>query len=438
MPTITARILQSTGLHSAVGSIASRELGITSDTERPVIGSTVGGPKFLATEGLTFITTTSPAPLAMSRRSRAVVYVDLATAGGDSALDIQAGAQVQGYQTEVIAAGPAGRQVVVTYAPGQAIAVLAGSSQLFTWSGTAWQLPIPSDALLIKTIREQGREIGEIFAILDRRNGSAWNPSSPRAYFPAVCLTDIDSQITLDAANAPDAVPYLRARKMIFKDGLSGELQALGVTNWAIAANVATLTFTNNTDTIAAIAALGEDQAVHGSYTNWRSITLASAIGPITVGDYAITNVNPSARTISFNFTAANASGAVSASAEFFPFRIPGSITTARVFTGRGLTIHGANDDNGYFVAGGLRRRGYMQQITGTLASARNIFRLSETTGAFSVTNPSNSGTDGGSVVSNYEYARFDSANSPGARTSKETHGPALTIHLYMHLGRLI
>ena len=298
MPTITARILQSTGLNSAVGSIASRELGITSDTERPVIGSTVGGPKFLATEGLTIITTTNPAPLAVSRRSRAVVYVDLATAGGDVSLDIQAGAQVQGYQAEVIAAGPAGRQVVVTYASGQAIAVAAGSSQLFTWSGTAWQLPIPSDALLIKTIREQGREIGEIFALIDRRTGSAWSPSNPRAYFPAVCLTDIDSQITLNATSAPDAVPYLRARKMIFKDGLAGELAALSVTNWAINANVATLTFANNTDTIAALAALGEDQAVHGSYTNWRSITLASTIGSITAGDYAITNVNPSARTM--------------------------------------------------------------------------------------------------------------------------------------------
>jgi hypothetical protein len=433
MPTITARILQSTGLNSAVGSIASRELGITSDTERPVIGTTVGGPKFLATEGLTLITTTAPAPLAVSRRSRAVVYVDLATAGGDVALDIQAGAQVQGYQTEVIAAGPAGRQVVVTYASGQAVAVAAGSSQLFTWSGTAWQLPIPSDAQIIRAIKEQGRELGEIFALLDRRGGSAWNPANPRAYFPAVCLTDFDSQITLNVTNAPDAVPYLRARKMIFKDGLSGELAALSVTNWAINANVATLTFANTTDTIAAIAALGEDQILHGSYTNWRTITLANAIGPITAGDYALTNVNPSARTMAFAFNSGNDSGAVSASAEFYPFRIPGSTTTARVFSARGLTMHGANDDNRYFVAGCLRRRGFFQ---GHWHDAGG--RADRDTGGGGpnqlAMNDSQTVFDFGAIV---RSPKTDGTNGT-PRTAKETHGPAMTVHLYMHLGRLI
>lgn len=434
MPTITARILQSTGLNAAVGSIASRELGITSDTERPVIGSTVGGPKFLATEGLTIITTTNPAPLAVSRRSRAVVYVDLATAGGDVSLDIQAGAQVQGYQTEVIAAGPAGRQVVVTYASGQAIAVAAGSSQLFTWSGTAWQLPIPSEALSIKNAIEFALGgCGAIFGRLERRGLSAWNPSNPRAYFPYLCLTDIDSQITLNATSAPDAVPYLRARKMIFKDGLSGELAALSVTNWAINANVATLTFANNTDTIAALAALGEDQAVHGSYTNWRSITLASAIGNITAGDYAITNVNPSARTISFAFTAANASGAVSASAEFFPFRIPGSTTTARIFTGRGLTMHGANDANGYFVSGGLRRRGSLQEHAHSYRIDNSNIFLALTAGG--------TGFVGGINTQSLQSAQTANTVDNGfgtPRTAAETHGPALTVHLYMHLGRLI
>ena len=63
MATVTARILQSQGLEAAVGSLATREVGLTSDTERPVIGTTVGGPKFIGTEGLTLITTVAPSAL---------------------------------------------------------------------------------------------------------------------------------------------------------------------------------------------------------------------------------------------------------------------------------------------------------------------------------------------------------------------------------------
>jgi hypothetical protein len=291
---------------------------------------------------------------------------------------------------------------------------------------------------LRKIVKERGREVGEIFSLLDRKAPVGWSGAAADTYFPALCLTDIASYTDIAEANAPDAVPYLRAKKLIFKDGVSGEIASPGVTAWAIATNVATLTFTNDADHIAFLTALLEDKLAHGGYSNWRTVTLANAIGNITAGTYAITDVNASSRTISFAFTAANASGAVTATVDFYAHRIPGSTTTARVFSARGLTIHGANDDNGYFVSGGLRRRGFMQQITGTLGSARNIFRESTTTGAFSTTNPSNSGTDAGSVVNNYEFAHFDSANSPGARTSKETHGPALTVHLYMHLGRYV
>lgn len=293
-------------------------------------------------------------------------------------------------------------------------------------------------------IIEKSKKVGEIFALLDRRAPAAYTGDLD-AYFPAVCLTDIDSQITLNATNAPDAVPYLRARKMIFEDGLSGELAALSVTNWAINANVATLTFANNTDTIAALAALGEDQAVHGSYTNWRSITLDNAIGNITAGDYAITNVNPSARTISFAFTAANASGAVSASAEFYPFRIPGSTTTARIFTGRGLTLHGANDANGYFVSGGLRRRGFMQ--------GHDIGKYNTPTSKISTYTASASPASAGGATTGTDIIQYTANLAAGnvtravpvdngidgtPRTAAETHGPAMTVHLYMHLGRLI
>lgn len=308
-----------------------------------------------------------------------------------------------------------------------------------TDDGTYWQLMSnEAQAPSIKVARENGKYIGEIFELDDQRDPAGWTLATPATYFPALCLTAIQTYVDIDVANWPDLVPYLRAKKVVFKDGITGEIASPGVTNWAISANVATLTFTNDADHIAMLAALLEDEVLHGGYSNWRSVTLANAIGNVTAGEYAITNVNASSRTISFAFVAGNASGSGSFTVDFYAHRIPGSTTTARVFSARGLTIHGANDDNGYFVAGGLRRRGFMQQITGTLASARNIFRGTGTTGAFSVTDPSNSGTDGGSVVNNYEYAHFNSANSPGARTSQETHGPALTVHIYQHGGRYL
>ena len=227
MATVTARILQSQGLEAAVGSLATREVGLTSDTERPVVGTTVGGPKFIGTEGLTLITTVAPSALTTLRRSRSIIYIDTATAGGDVALDIQAGAQSAGYKAEVVCVGPAGRKAVVTYGSGQVIAVPVNTSQEFEWSGAAWNLPIPSDALIEKKVRERGKYIGELFALEELKAPSGWNPATPETYFPALCLTDFLTYKDLNVANWPDHVPYLRTLKVKFKDGLAGEISTV-------------------------------------------------------------------------------------------------------------------------------------------------------------------------------------------------------------------
>jgi hypothetical protein len=232
-----------------------------------------------------------------------------------------------------------------------------------TDDGTYWAIVTdPEKTEEIRIAIEHSHFVGEIFEKEDLTEPSAFDRSNPDDYFPAICLTDIDTHVDIDAANWPLGVDYLRNKKVKFKDGLTGEISSPSVTNWAISSNVATLTFANNPDTISFLAALLEDQVSHGSYTNWRTVTLANAIGNITAGTYAITNVNASSRTITFAFTAANASGAVTATVDFYAHRVAGSTTTARVFGARGLTMHGANDGNGYFVAGGLRRRGFMQQ----------------------------------------------------------------------------
>lgn len=283
-----------------------------------------------------------------------------------------------------------------------------------------------------KVIKERSREVGEVFALLERKAPVAFGTGTEDTYFPALCLTDIASYVDISDANAPDAVPFLRAKKLIFKDGLAGEISSPGVTAWAISSNVATLTFTNDADHIAFLAALLEDEVAHGSYSNWRTVTLANAIGNISAGTYAITNVNASSRTISFAFTAANASGSVTATVDFYAHRIPGSTNTARVFSARGLTIHGANDDNGYFVAGGLRRRGFLQghyHDVQTVGSSAFIVTSNIPTG-----NPNTGPYPTGSET---KAPKTDGTNGT-PRTAKETHGPALAVHLYMHLGRYV
>lgn len=142
--TTIERILQSSGLESGVSAIAAREMGITSDTERPVIGSTVGGAKFIRTEEVVTIITTAPAAFTIRRRSRCLCFVDTNTAGGNVAIDITAGAQVAGSIISFYVTGPAGRLCSVTYSGSSVDTIPTGYTQDFVWSGTAWVRLAPS------------------------------------------------------------------------------------------------------------------------------------------------------------------------------------------------------------------------------------------------------------------------------------------------------
>lgn len=276
-----------------------------------------------------------------------------------------------------------------------------------------------------KVIKERSKHVGELFALLDKKAPVGFGTGTEDTYFPELCLTNIDSYLDISDTNWPDLVSYLRGLKMVFKDGLTGELASFGVTNWAISSNVATLTFTNDADHIAFLTALSEEQTVHGSFTNWRTVTLASAIGNITAGTYAISAISAGSRTISFAFTAANASGSVTASVEFYAHRIAGSATTARVWTAKGMSIIGVNDANGYFVSGGLRRRDFMQGHihSGSIPIAGVAWATPGNSGL------TNTGTIGTPIT--------DGTNGT-PRTGKTTHGPAIAAHIYIHGGRYV
>ena len=204
--------------------------------------------------------------------------------------------------------------------------------------------------------KSHGKMTGELYWLDGFEDPVEFDKDDPDIFHPGLCLSAIDGELDISTANWAALVPHLRAQALIYLKGKAGEKTAFDVTDWSIVSNVAQITFANTTAENAVLAALAEDQLVHGSYSNWRSITLPGAIGDITAGDYAITDVDPVARTIDFAFTAGDNSGSGVFTVNFYPHRIVGSTTTARVFEINGRTLVSAGDADGEAFAGLLRR----------------------------------------------------------------------------------
>jgi hypothetical protein len=322
MATTIERILQSGGLEAAVSSVAPREMGITADTERPVIGSTVGGTKFIGTEDLINIITAAPSPLALLRRSRVMCFVDTQAAGASVALDIQNGAQSAGYAIKVFVSGPDTRQAVVTYGAGLIEYIPAAMSQEFVWDGTKWNKTLMSWA--------DRYEIGSYIESDFDDTASARRP----------IIKLWDSDHIIDVANYPLWVAKARAEKVKSWSG------AAYITDHSVtvAGSVAT---GSGTAWDNHLAALVEEVAVHGGYTNWRAGNIAGV-------DIAITNVSTVAHTITF------ASAPTSGAQTYIMYgrRIAGSNTTARTYKDSGRATM---SPDGTLRVAGLRRRHHMQ-----------------------------------------------------------------------------
>ncbi len=267
-----------------------------------------------------------------------------------------------------------------------------------------------------------GKPLGEMFFLHKYKAPAAFDKDSPEDYFPAVCLDAGDQDLA--AANWPDLVPDLRALRATYNEGIAGAKYAFDVTNWAIVSNVATLTFADQTAEKAVLSVLGEDNLVHGDYASWRSITLPDAIGDITAGEYALTDVDPAARTVSFAFTAGNNSGAGAFVVSFYQHRIPGSGTTARVFERPGGVMVAANDADGECIAGMRRRDRGQGHYHDPLPGYPNfIMDTDENTGTTSGTGRSYNTTTGNPTT--------DTVNGT-PRTGKTTDPRALVGHMYM------
>lgn len=228
--------------------------------------------------------------------------------------------------------------------------------------------------------------------------------------FPAVRVDDADHDIS--TTNWPDLITALRAEK----------LRSGSTTDFSVTVSGSTITFGATTDGDRLLAALLEDELVHGSYTNWLSVNIAGT-------DYAITNVNTGSRTLTV--TGTPASGAQTAIV--YPYRIAGSSTTARLRKVGGRALMSHSDDDGELLSG-LRRRDRMQghwhDITG-LAGAKT--GTTSTAGA----NRNWFAGNGGGTTGGVEGPITDGANGT-PRTGKSTIPPLAAGYLYIWGGRYV
>jgi hypothetical protein len=229
--------------------------------------------------------------------------------------------------------------------------------------------------------------------------------ATPDNFFPAINLSKININLDISTTNYPLLVPYLRALKVKYLDGTSGE-----VNSWTATVSGSSITMPTSTSSDAILSSLAEDVLVHGGYTNYRSITVAGT-------EFPITNINTSTRVITVTGTPSAGSQTV----EFYNYRITGSSTTARLFEVKGRGFIAPNDSSGRH-QNGLRVRDRFQ------GHRHTIFASSDGSTGVSITNVQNaSGTSDRSSSNPIS----DTVNDT-PRTGSTTHGAGVSAHLYI------
>jgi len=270
-----------------------------------------------------------------------------------------------------------------------------------------------TNAQILKLIKfnaiKYSKNIGEFFWLEDNKSPSAFAINTPDDFFPAINLSKININSDISTANYPLLVPYLRALKVRYLDGTSGE-----VNSWTATVSGSNITMPTSTSSDAILSSLAEDVLVHGSYTNYRSITVAGT-------EFPITNINTTTRVITVTGTPSAGSQTV----EFFNYRITGSSTTARLFEVKGRGFIAPNDASGRH-QNGLRVRdrfqGHFHQTYNTTGGA--LVSHFSTAAASVITNV----PDTGDAV---REPKADPTNGT-PRTGTTTHGAGVSAHLYI------
>lgn len=284
----------------------------------------------------------------------------------------------------------------------------------------------PGD-LIVDGALKVGTNQVDILAMMQPIGKLSWfeDYTAPSSTFPWFHLGQADAVVS--DSNWPELVNYLRNKKLTFFDnGSSTPVNTFNIESYSLTSNIVTLVFTNTTIEKAVLAALVDDQLVHGSYTNWKILNLTTTLGLIPSGEYQITNVNAGARTISFTFTSANvASTPVSTTVEFYTHRILGSSTTANHYRVTGRTLMTVGDENGYIV-GGLRRRDFSQGHRHMFGESVDFQRVGGSPGAQHVGGYKDPGPDANPIS--------DGTNGV-PRIAKTTQSASLGAYLYMWAG---
>lgn len=311
MGVTTARILQSHGLNANISALQAREFGVTDDTEQPVIGTVLGGPKYIPTAGFVTINTAAPAAVQLMRRDLVTIACDTVAAGASITLDIRAGAQVAGYRCMVFCAGPDDRQVICTYATGAVEYIPGGMAQEFVWTGTAWNKTRMSWA--------DRYVLGDQLALPFVTAASCKAP-----------LIDRSIVQYLDEANWPLYVQALRA----VKSAIGSQVDFTGTASAGTGSF--TVTLDNTTPCNQMLTAI-QSEAVTSAYQAGGEIanflggtlygTLASGqLATINGIDYQITANNLATRQLALS---GNSPGAGAVTVNFHPYRYLGSNTKA-------------------------------------------------------------------------------------------------------------
>ncbi len=207
---------------------------------------------------------------------------------------------------------------------------------------------------------EKRKEVGELFWLADYRPWSA--------DFPAVCL--LRDNYTLSQSRWPDLVPYLyNQRAVLYGPHSSNVSSSFNVTSAGGSGYSFSIALADNTHERNFISALVEDQLVHGSYSNWRTITFTNAKGGIPPNTYRITSINAANRSIGFRYHTSVSSGGGSVSGVYvshYPYRIAGTSSQVRLYKLTAATLFQCGPDSDGHWVGGLRKRDQMQGHTHT------------------------------------------------------------------------
>jgi hypothetical protein len=275
-----------------------------------------------------------------------------------------------------------------------------------------------SNAQILKLIKfnaiKYSKNIGEFFYIEENKSPSAFAINTPDDFFPAINLSKININLDISTTNYPLLVPYLRALKVRYLDGTSGE-----VDSWTATVSGSNITMPTSTDSDAILSSLAEDVLVHGGYTDYRSITVAGT-------EFPITNINTSTRVITVTGTPSAGSQTV----EFFNYRITGSSTTARLFEVKGQGFIAPNDSSGRH-QNGLRVRDRFQGHQHYDGLTISISGVSGIIGQLFPTVPDTNAPAIERAITNANIYTTDNANGT-PRTGSTTHGAGVSAHLYI------